>query len=78
MNIIRPATPGFLVTLAATVLLALVTFSVPYLKSIYFLKASLSQEGVDGFITFGTLGFCTTISDNTVCSKPSIGYSLGT
>lgn len=77
MSCIRPATPGFLVTLTATVLLAVVTFSVPYLKSVYFLKASLSQEGIDGSITFGTLGYCTTLANGTVCSKPSIGYSLG-
>lgn len=77
MGFIRPATPGFLVTLTATILLALVTFSVPYLKSIYFLKGSLTQEGIDGSITFGTLGYCTTIGGSTVCSKPSIGYELG-
>ncbi|TCD68087.1 hypothetical protein EIP91_011540 [Steccherinum ochraceum] len=76
MGFIRPATPGFLVTLTATILLALVTFSVPYLKSIYFLKGSLTQEGIDGSITFGTLGYCTTIGGSTVCSKPSIGYEL--
>jgi hypothetical protein len=46
MGIIRPATPGFLVTLIATVLLAVVSFSVPYFHSIFFLKASLAVEGV--------------------------------
>lgn len=77
MAIIRPATPGFLVTLLAAVLLAVVTFSVPYFKSVYFLKASLENEGVTGSVIFGTLGFCMQLQNGTTCSKPSIGYSLG-
>jgi hypothetical protein len=77
MGIIRPATPGFLVTLIATVILAVVSFSVPYFKSVYFLKASLSYEKVDGSVTFGVLGYCLDIASNTTCSKPSVGYSLG-
>lgn len=77
MGIIRPATPGFLVTLVATILLAVVSFSVPWVKSVYFLKASLAVENVNGSITFGTLGYCTTLSNGTTCSSPSVGYELG-
>jgi hypothetical protein len=77
MGFLRPATPGFIVTLAATVLLAVVSFSVPYFKSVYFLKASINQGGVNGSITFGTLGYCLELSNATVCSKPSFGYKLG-
>ncbi|KAG9314171.1 hypothetical protein JVU11DRAFT_4957 [Chiua virens] len=55
-SLIRPATPGFLVTLAATILLACVSFSVPLFKSIYFLKASLSVENQNGYITSLALG----------------------
>lgn len=77
MSCMRPATPGFVVTLAATILLAIVSFSVPYIRSVFFLKASLSQGGVNGSITFGTLGYCVDLSNGTVCSKPSIGYKLG-
>ena len=78
MNLLRPATPGFLVTLTATILLAVVTFSVPYFKTVYFFQASLQTEGVDGSITFGTLGYCLHLKSNgTTCSKPSIGYELG-
>ncbi|KAI0686014.1 SUR7/PalI family-domain-containing protein [Cytidiella melzeri] len=76
MGFIRPATPGFLVTLAAAALLAVVVFSVPYFKSIFFLKASLESEGISGSIIFGTLGYCVEIPGNTTCSKPSIGYEL--
>ncbi|KAJ3489613.1 hypothetical protein NLI96_g2013 [Meripilus lineatus] len=77
MNLLRPATPGFLVTLTATILLAVVTFSVPYFKTVYFLQASLQTEGIDGSITFGTLGYCLHLKSNgTTCSKPSIGYEL--
>ncbi|KAI0073719.1 pali-domain-containing protein [Panus rudis PR-1116 ss-1] len=61
----------------ATILLALVTFSAPILKSIYFLQASLDQEGIKGNIVFGTLGYCLELQSNgTTCSKPSIGYQL--
>ena len=78
MGIIRPATPGFLVTLGGTICLALVTFSAPFLKSIFFLKASLSQENIDGSIVFGTFGYCLQLASNgTTCSKARIGYDLG-
>ncbi|KAI9454137.1 pali-domain-containing protein [Lactarius psammicola] len=72
----KPATPGFLVTLIATILLAVVSFSVPWFKSIYFLKASLAVEGINGSITFGVLGYCLQLSNGTTCSKPSVGYKL--
>lgn len=73
----RPATPGFIVTLLATILLAIVSFSVPWFKFVYFLKASLSAGGNNGTITFGVLGYCVQLSNGTTCSKPSIGYELG-
>ncbi|KAI0094188.1 SUR7/PalI family-domain-containing protein [Irpex rosettiformis] len=76
MGLIRPATPGFLVTLAAAVLLAIVVFSVPYFKSVFFLKASLADTGISGSITFGVLGYCTDIQGNSTCSHPSVGYDL--
>lgn len=76
MGLLRPATPGFLVTLAAAVLLAIVSFSVPYFKSIFFLKASLSDQGINGSITFGTLGYCLELPNGTTCTKPKIGYEL--
>ncbi|KAF5366943.1 hypothetical protein D9757_010833 [Collybiopsis confluens] len=72
MGIIRPATPGFIATLTATVLLAVVSFCVPYFKAVFFLKASVTG----GTITFGTLGYCLELANGTVCSKPSIGYQL--
>jgi SUR7/PalI family len=74
----RPATPGLLVTLLATALLAVVSFSVPWFRSIFFLKASLAVEGIDGSITFGVLGFCLESINGTTCSKPSVGYELST
>lgn len=77
MGCIRPATPGFLVTLAATVLLAIVSFCVPWFKSVYFLKANFTQNNVTGSITFGTLGYCLDLPGNQTCSQPSVGYQLG-
>ncbi|EDR15231.1 uncharacterized protein LACBIDRAFT_291721 [Laccaria bicolor S238N-H82] len=76
MGFLRPATPGFIVTLIATILLAVVSFCVPYFKSIYFLKAVISVSGLSGNITFGTLGYCLELTNGTTCSKPSIGYQL--
>lgn len=76
MSFIRPATPGFLITLIATVLLAVVSFSVPLIKSVYFLKASLAVEGTSGYITFGTLGYCSDISGSVSCSSATVGYEL--
>ncbi|KAG6919039.1 hypothetical protein DXG01_009749 [Tephrocybe rancida] len=77
MGIIRPATPGFLVTCVATALLAVVSFCVPYFKSVYFLKANISVGGNNGSITFGTLGYCLELSNGTSCSSPRVGYELG-
>jgi len=74
MTCFKPATPGFIVTLVATVLLALVSFCVPWIKSIYFLKATV--KGFDGSLTFGTLGYCLQQSSGTTCSKPSVGYQI--
>lgn len=77
MGLIRPATPGFICTLVATILLAVVSFCVPYFKSIFFLKASISVSNINGTITFGTLGYCLEFANGTTCSKPSVGYELG-
>lgn len=76
--VFRPATPGFLVTLIATILLAVVSFNVPILKSIFFLKASITIDNFHGTITLGTLGYCLELNNGTTCSKPSIGYQFGT
>ncbi|KAI5122359.1 hypothetical protein M0805_004117 [Coniferiporia weirii] len=74
---LRPATPGFIVTLIATILLAIVTFNVPFIKSVYFLQASLTVDNVNGTITLGTLGYCIDLSTNgTTCSKASVGYEF--
>ncbi|GAA5904903.1 hypothetical protein JCM5296_006139 [Sporobolomyces johnsonii] len=73
---LRPATPGTLVVIAATVLLILVSVSTPLLKSIYFLKASIdaSVDGTDvsGTVTLGAWGYCV----GSTCSTPKLGYSL--
>lgn len=75
--VIKPATPGFITTLTATILLAVVSFSVPYFKSVYFLQASYNGNGASGLINFGTLGYCLVVNGNTTCTKPSIGYEFG-
>lgn len=72
----RPATPGFIITLTATILLAIVSFSVPLFRSVFFLKASLAVEGINGSVTFGVLGYCLELNNGTTCSKASVGYQL--
>nr|VWO96725.1 Rim9 protein [Ganoderma boninense] len=76
MGLLRPATPGFLVTLAATILLAVVSFNVPIIKSIYFLKATITESDQTGIITLGTLGYCLDLNGNQTCSKPAVGYKI--
>ncbi|KZT43730.1 pali-domain-containing protein [Sistotremastrum suecicum HHB10207 ss-3] len=77
MSILRPATPGFLITLIATIILLVVSFSVPWFKSIYFLKANISIDKQSGYITFGVLGYCTSINNAAAnCTKAQLGYEF--
>ncbi len=71
---IRPATPGTLLTLVAAILLGLVTISTPIIKSIYFLEATIGGRGSQNgqVARFGTLGYC--IGDT--CSNSMLGYSF--
>jgi hypothetical protein len=63
-------------TLSATIILAVVVFCVPYVKSVYFLKAVVN-ETISENIILGTLGYCLQMPGNTTCSNPSIGYKFG-
>ncbi|BGP23761.1 rim9 protein [Rhodotorula toruloides] len=58
------------------ILLVLVSVSVPLLKSIYFLKASISTSvggtNISGTVTLGAWGYCV---DGT-CTSAKLGYSL--
>ncbi|THU77067.1 pali-domain-containing protein [Dendrothele bispora CBS 962.96] len=76
MQLIGPATPGFLTTLTATILLGVVSFCVPYVKSVFFLEAAFEIGGQNGTITFGTLGYCLNLNSVTNCSSPRVGYEL--
>nr|QBH67403.1 hypothetical protein UE_1337 [Ustilago esculenta]QBH67521.1 hypothetical protein UEMT_1987 [Ustilago esculenta] len=71
---LRPATPGTLLTLMAAILLGLVTITTPIIKSIYFLEATIGGSGSQNGQTarFGTLGYC--IGDT--CSNPTLGYAF--
>ncbi|KAF7307823.1 Peptidase-S9 domain-containing protein [Mycena kentingensis (nom. inval.)] len=70
---------------AASILLALVAFDVPYFKSIYFLRIDLSGAAASTtsqatpYIDLGVLGYCTDLMNGmgVQCSDPKIGYSLG-
>ncbi|GAA5868181.1 hypothetical protein JCM8547_003371 [Rhodosporidiobolus lusitaniae] len=73
---IKPATPGTIVVLAATVLLILVSVSTPLIKGLYFLKANLDisvgSTDISGDVTLGTWGYCV----SGTCTDPKLGYSL--
>ncbi|KAK0536883.1 hypothetical protein OC834_001013 [Tilletia horrida] len=66
--------PGIVLLSAAAVLLLLVTFSTPSIKSIYYLEAIIGGDGSarGRRITFGTLGYCL----GNRCSALKLGYQL--
>lgn len=72
----RSATPGTILCLAATVLLAIVSFNTPLLKSLYFLQANYSTGQYAGTLTLGTLGYCLTTNGATNCVGPTVGYEF--
>jgi hypothetical protein len=71
---------------AATALLGIVAFDVPYFKSVYFLRIDLGNgtastaaaNQTNPFIDLGALGFCTDLKtgQGLQCSKPQVGYNL--
>ncbi|WVQ99916.1 hypothetical protein IAU59_007059 [Kwoniella sp. CBS 9459] len=73
----RNATPGTLMCLIATALLAVVSFNVPLLKSLKFLHASYSSGDYSGTLDLGTLGYCRTLaSGGETCVGPQVGYEF--
>jgi hypothetical protein len=77
---------GLASVVAATGLLGMVAFDVPYFKSVYFLRIDLgngtattaSANQTNPFVDLGVFGFCTDLKDSNglQCSSPHIGYSL--
>jgi len=72
---------------AATALLGLVAFDVPYFKSVFFLRIDLQNATVTAgnaanqtspFIDLGALGFCVDLKDGKglQCSAAHVGYNL--
>jgi len=72
---------------AATALLGMVAFDVPYFKSVYFLRIDLQNTTVTAgnsanqtspFIDLGALGFCVDLKDGKglQCSPAHVGYNL--
>lgn len=72
----RSATPGTLLCLAATILLAIVSFNTPLLKSLYFLSASYSSGQYAGTLKLGTLGYCLDENGSETCVGPTVGYEF--
>ncbi|KAK9896807.1 pali-domain-containing protein [Cystobasidium minutum MCA 4210] len=78
---VRPATPGTVVVLAATVVLVIVSVSTPIIKSVTFLTADLSVSvasvSIDGTVNLGTFGWCLNgVGTQAVCQGPQLGYEL--
>jgi len=77
---------GVVTVVAATILLGMVAFDVPYFKAIYFLRIDLSGAVASSssvnqttpYIDLGVLGFCTDLQDGrgVQCSAAHVGYSL--
>lgn len=66
------------VAVGPAVLLGVVLFGVPVIKTIYFMKASITEGGLNGSIIFGSLGYCLQLSNGTTCSNlTTSGYELG-
>ncbi|KAF8583031.1 hypothetical protein K439DRAFT_1349836 [Ramaria rubella] len=63
-----PLIPTFMLTVAALVLLVLVTFSVPFVSSFYFLRATIPGDT----IRFGIWGFC--FQESGECTIKELGY----
>ncbi|KAJ7325869.1 hypothetical protein DFH08DRAFT_886339 [Mycena albidolilacea] len=71
---------------AATALLGMVAFDVPYFKSVYFLRIDLGNgtasaaavNQTNPFVDLGALGFCTDLKDGhgLQCSEAHVGYNL--
>ncbi|ORY35459.1 SUR7/PalI family-domain-containing protein [Naematelia encephala] len=72
----RSATPGVLLLMVTTALLAVVSFNTPLLKSLYFLQATYSSGDYDGTLKLGTLGFCLESGGSTNCTGPTVGYEF--
>jgi hypothetical protein len=73
----RSATPGTILSLGATIILALVSFNTPLLKSLYFLEARFSSGQYAGTLRLGTLGYCLDTGSGESCVGPTVGYSFG-
>lgn len=69
----RQVVPGLLLIIAAVILLALVSFNVPLLKSIHFLEARFQEYT----LRLGTMGYCLETNGNMTCQGPQIGYDFG-
>ena len=72
----RSATPGTLLCLVATILLAVVSFNTPLLKSLYFLEARFSSGQYAGTLRLGTLGYCLNVQGSESCVGPTVGYNF--
>lgn len=81
-TMLNAALPGTVVCLAATILLILVTVSVPVTKSFYYLSADLSGSAAGrtlaGELKLGTFGYCLQITGGKdTCTSATLGYSIG-
>ncbi|KAL1413306.1 hypothetical protein Q8F55_001062 [Vanrija albida] len=71
------ALPGCLLLLGACVVLALVSFNTPLLKTFYFLEAQFANGDYAGRLRLGTLGYCLVQNGGAeVCQGPQVGYNF--
>ena len=72
----RNATPGTVLMLGATALLAIVSFNTPLLKTLYFLHATFDSGEYSGDLYLGTLGYCLKNGGTETCKGPTLGYEF--
>jgi hypothetical protein len=75
---------ALLATYAATILLFIAPFGVPFIKSLYILKVTYNDAGFgvefpgqSGSAIAGIYGFCMLIDVGEICPHSSVGYSDG-
>ncbi|GAA96272.1 uncharacterized protein L969DRAFT_84119 [Mixia osmundae IAM 14324] len=80
MSCIRPATPGTICVLGATILLVLCSISVPVNQKFYFLSAdinaTISGLSVDGLVRLGVWGHCADVAGENKCTPATLGYNF--
>ncbi|TIC71263.1 hypothetical protein E3Q02_00162 [Wallemia mellicola] len=73
---IRQATTGTVLSIAAIVIFAIVSFNAPLIKQLYFVQVTTTIDMFNAKIILGTLGYCVYLEDGKSCIEPTLGYNI--